>query len=184
MKIAKKQVAAVPPCANVPDDLLARFRASESPESAVWLLSDPEAKRLVGVWLTFPTRWTAPKGKPPEDERLAWDWIWNGNEPDLKELAARSDLAHFATARKFEALRASRLIYPDGTISAWASAILKADVVGALKRAGIKLPRQNSSPTTDPPDPATQVAPHSRAEAVPASSPPPPARPRSSRSPR
>lgn len=125
----------------MPDDLLASFRTSESPESAVWLLNDPEAKRLVGVWITFPTRWTAPKGKPPEDERLAWDWIWTGNAPDLDGLATRADLQRYATARKFEALRASRLIYPDGTISTWASAILKADVTGALKRAGIKAPR-------------------------------------------
>ena len=98
------------------------------------LVDDTASHRIVSAWTMMPSSWTIPKENPPEDLRELWDWIWSGTVYSWMELSKRSGLDIPRVQRLFEPLRANRLIYPDGTATEHALAVLKSAVVQGLSK--------------------------------------------------
>lgn len=111
------------------DEWLKPFKQAETVESAVLLMDDPTAKRLVAYWPNYPLAWSQPRGTPPEDPRDRWRWLWDGMPVNLALLAVQTGIAKNLVGNAYEIAQANRLIYPDRTISTWASKILRAEVM-------------------------------------------------------
>lgn len=105
------------------------FKTTEPSETLFLVSDDAQAKKLLSVW---PYLWkhapSYPKGPPPEDMNERWLWLWSLVQPDFEAMAERSGLPKYAVKEKFEVLKAGRLVYPDGTVSQWATRMLRTEV--------------------------------------------------------
>lgn len=117
-----------------PADLFAPYHAQDSThaERAIPLLDDPALCRVVVAWSMLPVEFRAPNGKPPENERERWEWLWEGSVYDVPDLAAACGLASSHVLALMRRAVAGRLVYPDGTISATAEQLLRARVFTAM----------------------------------------------------
>lgn len=112
---------------------LERFRNSESVEASFVIINDLVAKKVVAAWPFVPIRQV--RDVPDLDgleEAERWDALWNCIEFDPNDLAARAGISRIVLNQKFEMVRSSRLIFPDGEISALARKHLRAEVVEKL----------------------------------------------------
>lgn len=100
------------------------------------LVDDAPASRMIAAWSTavLPP-WEPPTTPRPDDVRARWPWLWQGVGYDVVELCAAANLAPADGHRIFHSLVALRLLYPDGTISDGASALLTIAFERALERA-------------------------------------------------
>ena len=111
-------------------DELARFKTAEVPESAVMIADDQDAKKVVIAWQFCPieiTREPGDLGELSVNER--WDALWDCISFDRDAFAARAGVNRLVLNQKLEMVRSSRLIYPDGTVSRVARAIISGDLV-------------------------------------------------------
>jgi len=111
---------------------------------ALLIAGDPMAKKLLAAWAVTPLIWIPPTSEAPADtdHNGLWDWIWEDTEIDLDLLSRRSGVPYSFMEPKLTILVASRLIFPDGTISDFAEKILASDVareLGVIRR-GRRLP--------------------------------------------
>lgn len=107
-------------------ELLAEFKASEQLHAAALIVEDVDAKRVLAAWTTMPIDgWRKPR-KMQTGDSLAWrwEWLWSTVGIDYDMLAMRAGVSAQTALAKFEMLRASRLVYPDGSISKPALAVL------------------------------------------------------------
>lgn len=110
------------------DDILNKFKTSEQMEDILPITGkDAEAERLRKIliaWRKIEIKKTPTKTKPPEDEIALWNWLWKNvsfDEEQLKSIAGiRGNIQD-----SMNVLIGNRLIYPDGTISVFASKALK-----------------------------------------------------------
>ena len=116
-------------------EFVERCRSNENNymHAAVVVLGDREAQKILAAWSTMPSSWRLPAGAPPENERVLWDWVCTGSVVNWNELAQRSGVAVAKVPKIFEVLRSNRLVYPDGTIAAFAAAVLKGEVMKSMK---------------------------------------------------
>lgn len=112
-------------------ELLDPFRDQE-PLSAVLIMDDDEAKKIAAAWLRVPGKWAPVDESPPQAMNELWPWIWKGLAPPPPELAGIladfTALPQAEVSEKLAMLIANRLIFPDGTISAWAEKAIAHDV--------------------------------------------------------
>ena len=116
-------------------DFVSRFREEEKDHmhTAVVLIGDAAAQKLVSAWSTSPVQWKLPESTPPEDMRELWDWVWSGVKIDMPDLSKRTGLPVSRLQGILETLRSNRLIYPDGTAANHAIGVLKAEVMKTIK---------------------------------------------------
>lgn len=105
----------------------------EMAETAIVLVGDPRAKKIVGAWMTYPAKWKANGGRIPNGEDDKWEWAWKGShlpEEDelVKSLSEASGVPYYVAIDKWRMVKAARLVYPDGTINFFAGGILRGDV--------------------------------------------------------
>ena len=115
-------------------ELCEHFRATESQtifgES---LIADrPEAKKLLAALALAPLPpWRCPSSLQPADDRMLWLWVWSGypngpHAPQFLDSLARLALVSVETAyRVWPSIMISRVLYPDGTLSAAGQIMLK-----------------------------------------------------------
>ena len=117
------------------DALVAIFRSNESSymHTAVVLIGDSAAQKIVSAWTTSPIVWKAPPTAQPTDDHELWDWAWEGVVVEWTDLSKRSGLPISRLTALFETLRSNRLIYPDGTAANHAIGVLKAEVMKTIK---------------------------------------------------
>lgn len=108
----------------------------ETPESVYSIMNDEVAKAILSVWQAYPITWTPTTDSAPEDLNARWEWLWAGCGIDTTLLAKKVGMPKFLVAQRFEILKTARLIYPDGAISRYASAIMRADVSRRLRGEG------------------------------------------------
>lgn len=124
------------------------YRYAKSPPIGVSLIADrPEALKMLAAFALHPLpTWIRPKKKLPEDGRERWLWLWSGyrggpSAPEfLDELAVIAGVSVETAYRVWPSLMASRVIFPDGTMSDEGSTLLQAKLVRSL-------PKQPSAPT-------------------------------------
>lgn len=97
------------------------------------LVGNGWAQRVLAAWSSLPSTWAAPGLHPPEDDRERWDWIWEGLEYSVADLAMRAGLSESVTEDMMELLAGNRLAFPDGTIGMWGRGILEAAVKKGAK---------------------------------------------------
>lgn len=92
------------------------------------LIDRPDLRSTIIAFGHIPTRWSRPPGTPPKDDRLLWQWAWDGVVFSMTELAIAAGLDERAADLAIESLKGSRLIFPDGRVSMWAKVVLEAEV--------------------------------------------------------
>ena len=119
---------------------LKEFRAVEKDFShtAVLLVDNLDAQRIIATWTTIPVNWEEPGSKPVWDSRLIWKCLWEGCEFDHVELQKLAVVTPQTFARLWEPIVSSRLVYPDGSMSSIAQSII-VTVIGKAAMKGMKL---------------------------------------------
>lgn len=114
-----------------PADLIAAFKASESPSSIAVLMIqdgfDAVSMRVLAAWQHVKLSWRAPEGKQPDNGRptpAAWQWICRGLQVDFVALAEAADVVQLVAREKARMLLGARLVYPDNTLARSAQAAL------------------------------------------------------------
>ena len=115
-------------------DLCDPYRAAPEPIGAV-LLDRVETKKLLAAFALSPLPpWRRPRAKMPDDHRERWVWLWCGFDGGPYEptfLDATADAAGVSAQTAYALwpqILASRLLYPDGTISQVARDLLSAHI--------------------------------------------------------
>ncbi len=86
---------------------------------------DPNMWRLLAAWSRYPVdAWVEPDRPRPDDRRERWLWLWQGIDYDIRDLATAAGLDIDRAQRALSAAIGMHLIFPDGTISDNASAVL------------------------------------------------------------
>jgi hypothetical protein len=115
-------------------DPLAEYRQQAGPESAIPLMDDRDARVVAAAWGRIPVTWVPPATGPERPPRDQWVTFWQSCRFSMSDLARASGLSERITTDKFEMLRSLWLIYPDGTLSRWAEALIKSHVVAHIQK--------------------------------------------------
>ncbi|MBZ0273808.1 hypothetical protein K8I61_17345 [bacterium] len=111
--------------------VLAAIKGEAAYEDIVPLLEDIELQRLIVVWSKFPVVFTPDESEPPINARSRWEWLWQFSRFDESELER-----HLACPSSIRVLitraKATRLIYPDGTVQDNALKLLRSRIAAAL----------------------------------------------------
>lgn len=106
------------------------------------LVSDRvESKKLLAAFALYPLPpWRRPRKPMPEDGRERWLWLWSGFEGGpmqptfLDGIAAVAGINAETAYRVWPSIMASRILFPDGTISDEGMALLQAHVMRSLPK--------------------------------------------------
>ncbi len=109
-------------------------KAPRLAHTAVQLIGDPRAQKVLATWCTIPIGWKKPRRRIPEDFRERWDWLWLGVRFDPGHLSLRAGVSLIVLEGVLERLKGGRLVYPDGSISAWAQGVLDGAISEAAGR--------------------------------------------------
>lgn len=131
------------------EESLAYFRTAETlmAHTAVFLVGCRRSQKILAAFTTLPVSWEQPNESPPldisrvksgdalthQEAGRLWDWLWEGVAVDFDLLCERTDLERAEVEQKFEVLRASRLVYPDGSAAGMATGVLRAAVGKAIR---------------------------------------------------
>lgn len=101
----------------------------------------PECIKLLAAFSLFPLpAWRHPRSSMPEDGRQRWLWLWSGyvggsmRPVFLDSVWTVAGISSATAYRVWPSLMVSRVLYPDGTLSDEAGALLQAHVVKSLPR--------------------------------------------------
>jgi len=119
------------------EEAIAYFKEKEQPEDALLLIpqekGDVRAKELQAIIIAWPKimieRTKGSSGINGSDQEI-WDGIWRQVEYDEDEISRATRIS--APGKALDVLIANRLIYPDGTVSQYASKALRSILKGQL----------------------------------------------------
>lgn len=130
------------------DELQAHIRKfhGDSTDTAVVVLGDDDAIRVLAAFRNVEHRWRAPRKLLPEGASTVqtWNWLTERWDIDVDGLAVATGLSRSTIETKLDVLIANRLVYPDGSISKAATLALKAHASAKL---GIKPGRKPKEQT-------------------------------------
>lgn len=108
-------------------------KSVDSREALHPFLDDKSAKDVLSAW-TFQRRaFTDRPLKENETYYEAFDALWlTSQEVDFAQLSNDADVPMLNCKRIFDRLKSARLIFPDGTLSASASMLLRAETGGHI----------------------------------------------------
>ena len=104
--------------------LLRSYRAKESEQDLAAIVDDPIVVRFLATWVRTPVEWRTPKRKRPATADELWWWLWSGVRWDLEQVARAARISQSAAQSFGIACATARIIYPDGTCSKHALALL------------------------------------------------------------
>lgn len=106
------------------------FKHDARPDVVLMVAGQSELMRIALAWkqtrVTRARRVTRLRGSSEAD---AWSWLWENTRYDRVALLGRIPNATARTERNLNALIASRVLYPDGTINPFVERYLKERVV-------------------------------------------------------
>lgn len=104
---------------------LAEFKLTARPESAILVDTYP-ARRAMAAWLIYPHTLKRPDGPIPEPTDPKYPtWIWSWTYVDLEYLARLAAVDAWIMVSLWEQLKATRMVFPDGTIHESAKIMLE-----------------------------------------------------------
>lgn len=117
------QLAPPPPAYRL---VLDEYQRTDYREGSVLVAGDDHAMRMIAAWSPGIVRMGEPQGIVPTNPATRWEWLWSDSEIDILALAELSNVPAFIVEQRLQTLFASRLVFPDGTISEWAKTLLRA----------------------------------------------------------
>jgi hypothetical protein len=112
-----------------------RLKSAERMESALILMrKGDEADQLCAIalaWENAPPAWAENGETCPTDDAESWNWCWRQVNID-KETIKRISGVQYGLERLLAVLIGNRLIYPDGTLSTFATKALRHRLKTAL----------------------------------------------------
>lgn len=113
--------------------VLQAAKATESPNSLIFILHDINAMKVIEAWHQADPKFVDRPFREGEKLDAALEEIWLGCEVDLVSLADKTPLSLNLVSDIFNRLRKARLIYPDGTCHKSIDAIISNEVGSYLK---------------------------------------------------
>lgn len=111
------------------EEAIKKFRAMEQIEDVMQLVGkDPQQeilRKIVVAWPKVRINRTTTKIKPPGDEFGLWDWLWTQVIIDTEKIAGIVGSGQGTTEKNINLLRGNRIVYPDGTVSSFATKALR-----------------------------------------------------------
>ncbi len=103
--------------------------ALQMQEALILVMNDVEAKKVAVAWKIYDPSFTDSEYKQKEDHRIQLLRLWERVEPiDMSRLAEIAGVPLTRAAKAFARLKASRLIWPDGSMSLDVRKIIAGDV--------------------------------------------------------
>lgn len=118
------------------ENILQEFKGSEVPEDIIPILDDETVQKMIVAWPKIVVKSKEHSGVPPGDKNSRWLWLWEHVDFVYTDLVDISGIPGIKFERVFFQVKGNRLIYPDGTISTWASKYLKQLIAKKIK--GVK----------------------------------------------
>ncbi len=112
------------------DEVFLEYRASDDPQGfmgAALLAKDVLLMRLAATW-PLVTRELPPP--PPVGAEIDLNNIWSLTRINFSEWAALAQVGALQVVTGFAALKGNRIIFPDGSLSHQAEALLKKEAAG------------------------------------------------------
>ncbi len=109
-------------------------KAPRLAHTAVQLINDRPAQKVLAAWSVIPMKWKRPRSQLPEEMTDRWEWLWKGHRVDIVILAGSAGVSLIVLEGVLERLKGCRLVYPDGSISAWAQGVLDGAISEAAGR--------------------------------------------------
>lgn len=136
----------------------------QSLHQAVVLVGQMELQRVLAVFSTMPLviekfdlseEWSDvdfsdPDSIPEMRARLLWDELWNHVGISFETYSERVMMPVDDVERRFEVLKAARMVFPDGTISPIGANILRATVAKSIP-APVRSPKKKEPATSGKP---------------------------------
>lgn len=112
------------------EEAIADFKTKETIEDSMVLSGKDEhaqrLRRFVVGWQKIKISAAGKNSAAPENEFDRWDWLWKAVKYDVEELSVISGVPKSMVESCLQTLRGNRVIYPDGTVSSYATKILRA----------------------------------------------------------
>lgn len=111
---------------SVFDRVLGQFKSNEQPESVLMVVGNAALIRIILCWSSAEIkRMRNPKLCKETSDEAKWNWLWSQITYSRDDLLARIPAAGSRTAKALDALIASRILYPDGTINSYVQRYLR-----------------------------------------------------------
>jgi hypothetical protein len=122
-------------------ELCEPFKRDKLARGVALVAGRPECIKLLTAFALFPLPvWRAPRSRMPDDGRQRWLWLWSGYDGGpmrprfLDSVWTVAGISSATAYRVWPSLMVSRVLYPDGTLSDEAQALLQAHIVKSLPR--------------------------------------------------
>ncbi|MFC1737008.1 hypothetical protein ACFL1X_12900 [Candidatus Hydrogenedentota bacterium] len=118
---------------------LNRFKEKEEPETVLLVAGSSQLIRIVVAWYNADVkrarRLTECGGT---DDETIWQWLWENARYSQEDLMNRIPDANASTKRKVQALKANRVLYPDGTVNSYVEKYLREMVIRVFSGRQVK----------------------------------------------
>ena len=111
-----------------------RLRNGVGPLSIHSLSAGPAAERMAASWPRVRRRVHGLVGVRPDCPEDRLEWIWSAVEYDVVEWARIASVPLPEAKALSTALRANRVVFPDGTINEWVDKYLRGKVAAMIKK--------------------------------------------------
>lgn len=127
---------------------LAQFKSDEKPEVVLLLGENADLVRITVAWTNTMTCRTKGLASPPksDNQNAWWDWLWENTTYSRQELMEKACQSVQGFDLKLRSLIGNRILYPDGTINAFAQRYLRERVL-RLFQAKPSAPRKKALKT-------------------------------------
>ncbi|MCE5230764.1 hypothetical protein LLG95_14395 [bacterium] len=116
LRVMKEDIVRQP----VFDRILEQFKSGEQPESVLMVVGNAALIRIILCWAGVEIKRVGnPKTCKATGDEARWAWLWSKVTYSRDDLLARIPGAGSRTGKALDALIASRILYPDGTINSY-----------------------------------------------------------------
>lgn len=116
------------------EDVLKKFKDSESPECIVPLLDDNKLRMALVAWQSVKIMRKQPTECNVTDTNEMWMWLWEQVNYDEKAYAIVAGIPIHEVYNVLLRLKGMRLVYPDGTICKLAQQFLQGLIMARLPK--------------------------------------------------
>ena len=115
-------------------EVLASFKDDEAPENICPLVEDETLRNGIVAWKSVAIRYKEAEDCEYKDDTSKWNWLWTRVDYDVQRFGTVAGVNAQGAAPMVTRLIGLRLIYPDGTISTYATQYLQSIIMAKLKK--------------------------------------------------
>lgn len=123
----------------IPADIMEALRRDDEQNGAVrayGITDDSRAKLILSILASITIPWSPDDSPVPDlaDVPALWEWCWRGSKVDMKHLDRMLVIGTSELSQRIDKIKALRMLFPDGTMSRWAKAIIEAEVMASVRK--------------------------------------------------